>query len=136
MVDLATSFEGKNHSFEILSPVDDEPIGLTVELCGPDDDNVPALVKVKKDHKAEINGYMKKGKLKVPDGVFERQGREKLAARVVKLTWAKDCSIGGEQPEATVENVLSMFDQLPWFHDQVLSEGMDSGNFFTKSGKS
>lgn len=134
MVDLTQAFTLKRHSFPILSPEDDEPIGLEIEMAGEDDDSVPAIKELKAVHKSEINGYMKRGKLKVPEGAYERMGREKLAARVTKLTWLPGTNFGGETPEASVKTLLDIFDTLPWVYEQIAAEGM-SGNFYTKSGK-
>lgn len=133
-MDLATSFETKNLVLDILGPVDDNPIGLKVELCGPNDE-VPALADMKAKHAAEIKGHMKRGKLKAPDDMYERQGKELIAARCVKLTWSGDLNFNGDTPKASVEVMLDLFEKLPWLFQQVANEAADTGNFYTKSGK-
>ena len=112
---------------EIVHPGSNEPLGIKVMLVSLDDD------------------AMKKAKLKIANasGILTRKGKSFTAEQIEENTnllaftamqgwvWDGDASFHGDKPPFNVATVYKVFNELPWFRDQITDKVGDTKSFFT-----
>lgn len=113
---------------EIVHPGNGELLGIKVPLRSLDDD------------------AMKKAKLKIQNDekVLQRKGKGGFTAEQVEAntnllaftamtgwSWMGDANFHGEKPAFNVATVYKVFEELPWFRDQIVEKIGDTKSFFT-----
>ncbi|WAJ31151.1 hypothetical protein [Antarcticirhabdus aurantiaca] len=108
---------------DILHPVTQKPIGLTVKVLGYQG------VKMRACQNEVTNERIRNPKRFRSAEALERQAQEQIAAAVAGWTWADGVTLNGERPEATPENVLGLMKTLPFVADQIDSFAANMANF-------
>jgi hypothetical protein len=138
-MDIAT-FKPSERIIEILNPINSDPLGITVSLLSLDDER------------------MKKIKRRIQDAriALERKGKSFDAAQIDENTnmlffsamtgwdWKgvtipatedtperhEPIFFHGEKPAFNQKNVYAVFDEFPWFREQINEELGDTKSFF------
>jgi len=113
----------------ITHPGTEEPLNITVSVLSISD---PAMKKIKRKIQDERLTLERKGKNFKSDEIEENRNILTLSA-MTGWKWGKDAKFNGEVPEFNRKNVLSVFEELPWFRDQVEEAVSDESAFFTTS---
>lgn len=126
MVDLAT-IKPTDRTVDIRHPVTGEDIGVSVTLMPVSDDRLKRLRRQIQDKQSVLE---RKGKS------FKAEEREKnandfLFAAMTGWNWhGDDVTFRGERPEFNQRNVNAVFEELPWFREQIDEELGDTKSFF------
>ena len=116
----------KEKRVEILHPGTKEPLGISVTLMAPDDKR---LEKTKDAITDQVLGLQAKGKSLKSDQVKHNRNMVLFRA-MLGWYWSGDANFLGEKPEFNQKNVLTVFDELPWFMKQVDEEFSELEGFF------
>jgi hypothetical protein len=111
---------------DILHPVTDEPLGITVPLRPLDDPIMRRLSRKLNDEKITLG---KKGK------VFDAKKMEENFRLIVFTAmsgwdWKGDATFHGEKPAFNETMVYKVFDELPWFQSQLEDKLGEIRSFF------
>lgn len=111
----------------IQHPTDpDRDLGMWMRVVGPDTDRARAAAR------KSIDNRLSRGKRKLDAADLEIEARKTLARRVTE--WG-GFALNGKELELSVDNVLLVFQKLPFVYEQVDSEANDRFSF-TKEPKS
>ena len=114
---------------QITHPATDEELGITVSVLSISD---PAMHKIKRKIQDERLALERRGKNFKSDEIEENRNILTLSA-MTGWKWSKDAKFNGEKPEFNRKNVLAVFNELPWFRDQVEEAVSDESAFFQTS---
>lgn len=112
---------------EIVHPGSNEKLGIKVSLLSLDDD---ALKKVKLKIQNEEKTLGRRGKSFTAEQVDANTSLIAFTA-MTGWSWENDASFHGDKPAFTIANVNKVFDELPWFRDQITEKVGDTKSFFT-----
>jgi len=115
------------HVLDIVHPGTNEPLGIKVSLLSLDDD---AMKKVKRKIQDASNALARKGKSFSAEQVEENHNLLLFTA-MTGWSWEGDANFHGEKPAFTVAMVYKVFNELPWFRDQISEKVGDTKSFFT-----
>lgn len=124
---------------EIVHPGTNEPLGIKVSLLSLDDD---ALKKAKRKIQDASNVLTRKGKSFSAEQIEENTNLLLFTA-MTGWNWGQypvrengvgrmeEATFHGEKPPYNVATVYKVFNELPWFRDQVGEKVGDTKSFFT-----
>lgn len=135
---------------EILHPITDEPIGLTMEIRSSGSEKCKAIYRKHTDELLEMRykGKRPKGKQS------EKEELERTAACIASWNWGKapdkevdgqiipgeQATYRGEKPELTMKKAIEVLDRISWIYAQVKEAAGAQENFTpdseTKSSES
>lgn len=96
---------------DILHPVTGDPIGMTVQVAGPDSD------RARKARQAVMNANLRTSTASKPKAnEIEASARSVVAKSVI--SWI-GVELNGEELDCTVDNVLKVFTDYPFIYEQV-----------------
>lgn len=118
---------------EILTPGTKKPLGVRVSILHINDERLKKIKRQFQDERYRLEARGKQFKAET----IETNLNELTFAAMVGWEWYsptgddKDrAKFKGEVPEFNKRNVLEIFDQLPWFRDQIGEEMGDDEAFF------
>ena len=124
MSDLS-SITASNREFEIVSPEDDQPIGLVFELRHGSSDEVKAFEKKWTDSQLRKRGIQK---LTAAGLEFRNTGR--IVSAVAGWNWKGDASWHGEKPEFSEATLREVMKEADWIRVQLDEELGNEAAFF------
>ena len=107
--------------FFIQHPVTMDDTTMRVVVAGPDSSRRKAA------QRRYINNRIKKKKMKLDAEDIDRESKSVLAQCII--SWS-GFVLNGKSLECTPENVLMVFEQFPWIHDQIDERANDRTDFF------
>lgn len=137
-MDLAT-VKPSEAILEIVHPGTGEQLGIKVPLLSLDDD---ALKKMKLKIQNDEKNLSRRGKTFTAEQI---EANTSLLAFTAMQGWSwgqhavrvgnearmEETTFHGDKPAFTVANVYKVFDELPWFRDQITEKVGDTKSFFT-----
>lgn len=118
-------------TIEIVHPATKEPLGISVTVMSPDD---PRLETIKTKIMDERLSLEAKGKNFKAEQI--NKNRDMVLFRAMTgWKWSGDTTFKGDKPEFVQVNVLTVFNELPWFRKQIDEAFSELEGFFndTKS---
>lgn len=112
---------------EIVHPGTNEKLGIKVPLKSLDD---PAMKQLKFKIQNDEKALTRKGKSFTAEQV-DANTSELAYAAMSGWSWEADATFHGEKPTFNKANVFKVFDELPWFRDQITEKVGDTKSFFT-----
>lgn len=126
MTDLSQIKPASERIVEILHPGTEQPLGIKVGLCSIDDED---MKRVKRRMQDAALVLQRRGK-----GFSSAQidtNRNEIAFSAMRnWTWEGDTTFHGEKPAFNQANVYAVFNELPWFRDQIEEEISETKSFF------
>ena len=120
----------QDHTYEVLHPVTDEPVGIRVTIMSQDDARMKPIKRKITDFNLQ---KQKRGKtLKAVE--IEASEVELLAATITGWDWyGDDVTYKGEKPEFSLKNVKDVLSdpKIPWFRKQLNEQLDDEKGFFS-----
>lgn len=118
-------------TLEIVHPGNGEKLGITVTLRSLDDE---AMKSTKRKIQDAAIALQKKGKLFSSEEIDNNQNTLLFNA-MTGWVWGKDengeeVTFNGAKPAFTQTNVLRVFNELPWFRDQISEKVGETKSFF------
>ena len=111
---------------DIVHPATDEPLGIKVSVCSLDDDK---LKNVKRKIQDNALLLQRKGKNLKSDEIEANKNLICFTA-MSGWSWEADATFHGEKPAFTKANVDRVFEELPWFRDQIEEKIGETKSFF------
>lgn len=116
---------------DILHPGTGEQLGITVGCLSLDDEQMKKIKRKINDERIHLE---KRGKT-FDSAKIDENASVLLFSAMTGWEWGKDQSgeqvtFNGEIPPFNKSNVLKVFDELPWFRDQVLEKVGETKSFF------
>lgn len=127
---------------DILHPATDEPLGIKVAVCSLDDDK---LKRVKRKIQDDAIALQRKNKSLKSDEIDANRSLIcftsmsgwswekpllKPATNDKPAIYGEEPSFHGEKPTFNQANVYRVFDELPWFRDQIEEKIGETKSFF------
>lgn len=112
---------------EIVHPGSGEKLGIKVPLKSLDD---PALKHTKFKIQNDEKTLTRRGKSLTAEQVDENTSLLAYTA-MSGWSWDADATFNGEKPQFNKANVFKVFEELPWFRDQITEKVGDTKSFFT-----
>ena len=117
---------------EILHPATKEPLGVFIKLMSPDDDRMLRLKKQMGDKRAQIEA---KGKYFKTEELIKNRHMVLFTA-MTGWRWEGDTTFNGEKPELNQKNAFQIFEERPWFANQIDEHFSELESFFTDAKQS
>jgi hypothetical protein len=112
---------------DLVSPVDDKPIGITFMIRSNASDAVKRVIR---QHGDKFLGSRKK---KLTISKVEEELLDKAAAAIASWDWGEH-DWKGDKPVLTFETAREVVSEADWIYDQVSAASEDRANF-TKSSQ-
>ena len=129
---------------DVMHPITDEPIGLTMEIRSSGSEACKAIYRKHADdvHEMRYKGKRPKGKQ------AEKEELERTAACIASWNWGKtedkevdgsivpgeEATFHGEKPTLTISKAIEILDKVPWIYAQVKEAADKLENFTANSG--
>lgn len=122
-----SSFESKEHTFELVNPVDESGLGWHFTLRSPDSDEVR---KVERDWQ---NKRLARRKMTLTAESIEAGGDAKIQAAVTGWRFDEGSSFEGGKPEFSSTKLREIIrnPKYRWIRNQLDQELGDASSFFT-----
>lgn len=126
MTDLANIKPASERIIEILHPGNEQPLGIKVSISSLDDERMKRTRRRIQDVALVLQ---RKGKV-FSAAQIEANRNEICFAAMNGWTWEGDANFHGEKPPFNQASVTRVFDELPWFRDQIEQEISETASFF------
>lgn len=128
MTDLATiaqmyDSQDTGAPMEVLHPVTDEPIGLTITVAGYSSERMKAY------SRKALNERIKAKQRTVTVEQIERDTHNKTAHAILSWKFAEGVTLDGEQPSVSKESIDRLFKLLPFVSEQIEAFANDLSNY-------
>lgn len=119
--------------YNVVHPATDEVIGVIVTLISINDERMKKIKRQIIDRRMKLEA---RGKHMSAEDV-EENGNNLTFSAMTGWSWEKDADgdaalFHGKKPEFTRENVMQVFNELPWFKDQLDAKISETKDFFVK----
>lgn len=106
---------------DILHPVTGDPIGMSVQVAGPDSE------RARKARQAVMNANMRSNAASRPKANELEESQRKVIAKSV-ISWI-GVELDGKELDCTTDNVIKVFADYPFIYEQVSGAAANRAGF-------
>lgn len=123
-----TKLQPTERIVEIKHPGTHEGLDIKVSIMSLDDPRMKAVKRKVIDNNLRLQ---QKGKF-LKSSEAEENEKALVFSAMTGWTWGQEASFNKEKPAFTREKVFEVFDELPWFKQQIQEAISDEESFFVK----
>lgn len=132
-VDIA-GIKASERIVDIVHPVSGEKLGITISLMSYDDPRMKSVRRRITNRRLQLDARGKHFKAEE----LEENNHELCFSAMTGWSWDKspegdEVTFNGKKPDFNKVNVFAVFEELPWFREQVDQAIADEKAFFTAS---